>query len=194
MIGQLEGHIWQANERFIILGVSGVGYKIALTKQAVSELPADRTAVIRIWTHLSVREDALELYGFTSENELALFEMIIGISGIGPKKAIAILSLAPATTLIRSIARGDTQYLTNVSGIGRKNAEKIVLELRDKMLALAADEPGTDMQDETDVIEALKMLGHSAHEARKALAQVPPTVTGVANRIKAAMKQLGSTK
>lgn len=193
MIGQLEGKLWHKADRSIILGVGGVGYKISTTTETLSELPPDDT-LVRLWTYLSVKEDALELYGFIREQELHLFEMIISISGIGPKKALSILSLAPAPTLMRAIASGDTEYLTKVSGVGRKNAEKIVLELREKMLGLATSDPSGEMQEDADVIEAIKALGYSAFEARKALGNVPSSLAGVSNRIKAALKILSSSQ
>lgn len=191
MIGQLEGTIWDTRDRSITLGVGGVGYKLWVTTDTAIELK-DKKTPVRMWTHLSVREDALELYGFLSEAELHLFELIISVSGIGPKKAISILSLAPAPTLMRAIATGDAEYLTKVSGVGRKNAEKIVLELREKMIGLASEMPQENMQDEADIIEAIRALGYSAHEARKALAATPASITGVSGRIKAALKILSS--
>jgi Holliday junction DNA helicase RuvA len=191
MIAQLEGTIWHTANRSIILGVGGVGYRVHVTDDTLFELAHHGAAPIKFWTHLAVREDALDLFGFRTERDLHLFEMMISISGIGPKKALAILSLAPAPTLMKAIATSDTSYLTKVSGVGKKNAEKIVLELKEKMVGLAgADIPG-DLREEADVIAAIQALGYSAHEARAALKDIPTSVEGVSGRVKAALKYLG---
>jgi Holliday junction DNA helicase RuvA len=142
------------------------------------------------WTYLVVREDALDMYGFTDQTEVNFFELLIGVSGIGPKSALAILSLAPPETLRKAITSGDTGYLTKVSGVGRKSAEKIVLELRDKLGAI--DLPGLreDLERESDSIEGLQALGYSLREAREALRKVPDNVTDPSERIRQALKSL----
>ncbi|MDZ4284431.1 MAG: Holliday junction branch migration protein RuvA, partial [Patescibacteria group bacterium] len=146
---------------------------------------------VSLWTHLVVRDDALELFGFRERDELSLFERLISVSGIGPKSALAILDLAPVETLRSAIARGDTSYLTKVSGIGKKTAQKIVLELRDSLAsAREADSAGEDYG---DVIDALTTLGYSAREAREALKKMPPSTADTSERIKAALKTLGSS-
>ena len=144
-----------------------------------------------MWTHLAVRENALDLYGFIERSELEFFEMLITISGIGPKSALGILSVAPVDTLRRAISSGDTSYLTKVSGIGRKNAEKIVVELRDKLGAIDANAGGT-LREEVDALSALEALGYSAREAREALKAVGNNAISTQEKLKAALKSLGS--
>ncbi|MCI0566518.1 Holliday junction branch migration protein RuvA [bacterium] len=192
MIGRLEGVIVFRGERYIILDVTGVGYIVYVSSDTLRMLPKTegRSA---LFTHLAVRENALELYGFPTRNELALFEMLIGVSGIGPKSALGVMNQAAPDTLRRAIAAGDTTYLTKVSGIGRKTAEKIVLELKDKLGGSnLATGGGGMLKEETDALAALQSLGYSAQEARDALKQVPPEHKTVSDRVKAALKTLGS--
>jgi Holliday junction DNA helicase RuvA len=124
-----------------------------------------------------------------NREELGFFEMLINVSGIGPKGALSILGIASIETLRKAISTGDTAYLTKVSGIGRKTAEKIVIELRDKM---GEEKTGTSLQGELDALEALKSLGYSQSEAREALKKVLPN-TDINTKIREALKIL-STK
>ncbi len=146
---------------------------------------------ISLWTHLAVRENALDLYGFEHLNELNFFEMLIDISGIGPKSALGIVSIESIDTLKKAIASGDTSYLTKVSGIGRKTAEKIIIELRDKLVAHKEEAGSTTLRTESDALEALKSLGYSNSEARDALKQVSADTEGTSARVKEALKILG---
>jgi len=191
MITQLEGSIVFKGGNFVVLDVGGVGYKVYTTLDTLRTLKKDSS--VKIWTHLAVRETSMDLYGFYEQSELEFFEMLITISGIGPKSALGILSVAPIDTLRRAISTGDTSYLTKVSGIGKKNAEKIVIELRDKLGGkdgFAGDEKlGAD----TDAIEALQALGYSMQESREALKKVGENAEGVNAKIKEALKSLGTS-
>jgi len=191
MIGQLTGRISFRTERFIILDVAGVGYKIFISAETLKTLKADgnKLATISFWTHLVVREDALDLYGFIDKQELEFFELLIGISGIGPRSALGILSLAPPATLEKAIAAGDSSYLTKVSGIGRKSAEKIIVELRDKIGSLETS--GESLGSEGDAVEALQSLGYSLREAREALRQISAEITETGAKVRAALKIIG---
>lgn len=189
MINQLTGKISHLSDKFLILNVSGVGFKVYISADANLSLSKKTDETITLWTHLSVKEDALDLYGFEEKEELEFFEKIISVSGIGPKKGLGIISIAPVKTLRKAIATKDISYLTQVSGIGRKNAEKIILELRDKMGEEEAEEGG--MKEETDVIMAIKSLGYSSNEARKAIKDVPADIKGISNKIKWALKNMG---
>ena len=189
MIGQLTGKIVRHEGRFVILEVGGVGYKVFVSTETFSQLK-NQTETITLMTHLVVREDALDLYGFIDQTELDFFELLIGISGVGPKSALSILSLAPPETLRKAISSGNTQYLTQVSGIGRKIAEKIVLELRDKIGALEGED--NNLEQEAEAIMAMEALGYSTREAREALRQLPPEITDTGAKIKEALKNLGN--
>ncbi|MCK4386893.1 MAG: Holliday junction branch migration protein RuvA [Candidatus Pacebacteria bacterium] len=188
MISQLTGQISQQGDGFVILNVSGVGYKIFITAETREKLKK-QAGETKIWTHLAARENSLDLYGFLEQADLDFFEKLIGISGIGPKTALGVLNVASVDTLISAISSGDTSYLTKVSGIGQKNAQRIILELKNKIANGGVG--GSDMKDELDAIDALKALGYSTREAADALRQIDKSVTDIGEKIKAAIKFLG---
>ncbi len=152
--------------------------------------PPGAGETITLHTYLAVRENALDLYGFLSEEELTMFTLLITLPGIGPRSALIILSQADVPLLRQAALGGDPAYLSKISGIGKKSAEKIVLGLREKLGA--ADLPAEEHpQAEYDAIDALIALGYSAREAREALQRVPPEHTDANSRIKGALKLLG---
>ncbi len=188
MIGYIEGKILHKDERVLILLVNGVGYTVAVTPPTlVQAIIGDNTT---LWTHLAVREDALDLYGFVHQEELALFRLLIGVSGIGPKSALNVLSLADVSTLARAIASGDGSYLTKVSGIGKKIAEKIVLELKEKMNAFAVDEHEVPHA-ETEALDALEALGYSPRDTRELVRVLAKEHTTTEAIIRKALQTLG---
>ena len=168
MIGSIRGKIIFKTEKFLIVETSGIGYKISVSPDALFKTK-DLEKEIFLFIHTHVREDALDLYGFLDKGELEFFEMLINVSGIGPKGALSILGITTIETLKKAISIGDTSYLTKISGIGRKTAEKIVIELRDKV---GKELPGNSLQVELDAHEALKSLGYSSAEARDVLKKV----------------------
>ena len=175
------------SDKFLIVEANNVGYKISVSTDTLSKLNKT-TNEVSFWTHLHVREDMLDLYGFLDRTELEFFEMLIGVSGIGPKGALAVLGIAPIETLRKAIGTGDTSYLTKISGIGKKTAEKIVLELRDKIKDEKSD---GSLESEIDALEALKSLGYSQGQAREALKKVK-TDSDVNSKIKEALKFLSN--
>ncbi len=198
MIGRLQGMVAGKNNRTITLDVHGVGYLVALTTDALIKIKLNQPLTLH--THLAVREDALDLFGFETAVELNYFQLLLTVPGIGPKSALAILSLAAPEVLQKAITAEDTAYLTRVSGIGKKSAEKIVLALKDKLMP-ATGQTDTDnlnkenLDNEAEAIEALKSLGYTLAEARtatrKAAADSAATVGhGVNNLIKAALRIL----
>lgn len=187
MIAHITGMVIELNEKYTVVDVSGVGYKAFATPDTLRTLKLG--VQTSLFTYLSVRETALDLYGFDTAENQNFFELLLNVSGIGPKSALSILSIATVETLQKAISTGDTSYLTKVSGIGRKTAEKIVLELRDKLKAHANS--GTDLQGESDVVLALQSLGYSQTEARDALKQVANETLGTNARIKEALQILG---
>lgn len=188
MIGHLEGVVTAVRPGFIILSCAGVGYRVAATKQTLAGLSAGSKT--SLWTYLAVRENALDLYGFRDEAEQHFFELLLTVSGIGPKSALAILDIADAETLRSAIARGNAGYLTNVSGIGKKTAEKIIVELKDKV-GLAAEGTSDAMKGDEEALEAMRSLGYSPGEAREALRKVPLEFTKSNDRLREALKILG---
>ena len=190
MISHITGTVIDISEKYAVVDVNGLGYKVYCATDTLGGLRVDSPASLH--TYLAVREDALDLYGFITAEEKDFFEMLISVSGIGPRSALGILSVATTGTLKQAIGTGDTSYLTKVSGIGRKTAEKVVLELRDKMRAhVGTKESSGHLRAESDVMEALKSLGYSQNEARDALKEVPAEITGANARIKEALKILG---
>ncbi len=187
MIGSIKGNIILKTEKFLIVEASGVGYKISVSPDTLSKAKKVGDEIM-LWIHTHVREDALDLYGFLNHSELEFFQMLISVSGIGPKSALAILGITSTETLRKAIGTGDTSYLTKISGIGKKTAEKIVIELRDKM---GTELEGGSLQEEMDSLEALKSLGYSQNDAREALKKVPADLSTNA-KIKEALKILGS--
>ena len=188
MIAQIEGKIISLDGRSVVVNVGGIGYRIFVTTETRGKTKEGINA--RFLTHLRVREDALELFGFEKSSELDLFEMLISISGIGPRSAISILSIASVETLKKAIGSGDTGYLTKVSGIGRKTAEKIVLELKEKLLAF--EDGGIELRGASDALEALISLGYSQSEARMALKKIPEKTSETGARVKEALKILSN--
>ena len=170
-----------------MIDVSGVGYKVLVPTEVA--LDATLSQPILLWTHLAVRETSLDLFGFLEKEKLSIFELLITISGIGPKTALGILNVASPATLRQAVASSDTSYLTRVSGIGKKNAEKIVLELKDK-LKVSKDDVTVDTRGEGDALEALISLGYSERDSRDALKKVSKDVVGASDRVKYALKVL----
>lgn len=198
MIGSIKGQITFKNDKFIIVETGGVGYKISVSPDTLSRLDAHRLhsgqndSIVSFWIHTHVREDILDLYGFLDIKELEFFEMLINVSGIGPKGALGILGIASIETLQRAISTGDIAYLTKISGIGKKTAEKIIIELRDKMQNKNTEEKGgSSLRDELDALEALKSLGYSQNEAREALKEVSPEAN-TNTKIREALKILAN--
>jgi holliday junction DNA helicase RuvA len=190
MIATLTGQVVHKDLHMVVLDVGGVGYKVLTTTDTVVD--ASLGEKITLWTYLAVRETALDLFGFKDKETLGIFELLITISGIGPKTALGILNVASPAMLRQAVAEEDTSYLTRVGGIGKKNAEKIVLELKDKLVTTAADK-GLNMRAEGDVLEALVSLGYSERDARAALKKVPKEVEKTNERVKHALTLLSET-
>jgi holliday junction DNA helicase RuvA len=189
MISQLHGTIVFRGTSHIVLDVNGVGYKLNVSAETMEKLSSVGDDPITLSTYLAVRENALDLYGFLSHEALGFFELLITVSGIGPKTALTIMNLASVKTLRSAIATGDPAHLTKISGIGRKTAEKLTMELRGKFEEDAMETE--DMQDENDALEALKGLGFSERQAREALKKLDKSVTGTSDKVKQAIKLLG---
>lgn len=188
MISKITGQIIHKTDKFVIIETNGIGYKVYGTTELISKAKDGETA--KIWTHLAVRENAMDLYGFANKEELDFFELLNTISGIGPKTAIGILNVANVPSLRKAISSGETAHLTKVSGLGKKMADKIVLELKGKLGSY--EEVAFDHKEEIDALEALKSLGYSHKESREALQEIDSsTPLTTSQKIKAALKHLG---
>jgi Holliday junction DNA helicase RuvA len=187
MIARLTGTVIEAEPAHIVLDVRGVGYLIAVSGKG-SYLPGQECT---LFTHLAVRETALDLYGFDTQQELSVFDALIKIPKIGPKTAIQILSQTDLNTLSRAVASNDASYLSKMSGIGKKSAEKIVAGLRD-VLGEDGFEGGASRTHErdADVVDALVALGYGERDAAQAVHDLPADLIGTNARIKEALKYL----
>ena len=185
MIGHLEGTTLVLRPGFAIISAGGVGYKVFATRETLAAMKTGGD--VKLWTHLAVRENSLDLYGFKNEEELRLFDLLLGVSGIGPKSALAIVDIAAVETLQSAIAAGNAGYLTKVSGIGKKTAEKIILELRDKV-GVGVDASGRALSGDEEALEAMRSLGYSQSEAREALRKVSSDIEKSSDRLREALK------
>lgn len=172
MIGWLSGKVVQAAPDRLILDVAGVGYQIAIPLSTYYEIQKEGTGVaIRLFIHTHVREDALALYGFWTEREKELFERLIAVSGIGPRLAQVVLSGMAPDELVAALAAGDVAKLVRIPGVGKKTAERMVVELRDKLQALAAQLPAAraTAASDDDLVAALVNLGYKPSLAEGAV-------------------------
>jgi holliday junction DNA helicase RuvA len=156
----------------VLVDVQGVGYEVQIPLSTFYEIErAGPGGAIRLFIHTHLREDGIALFGFWSEREKQLFEQLIGVSGIGPRLARVVLSGMAADDLLAALAAGDLGRLTSIPGIGRKTAERMVLELRDKMRELAAELPGRAAPASEEVVSALINLGYKPAQAERAVAE-----------------------
>lgn len=186
MIGHIHGAVLDKDERSLIIDVSGIGYVVSSTPITLTQ--AEIGKEVSLWTHLAVREDAMDLYGFSGKDELALFRLLINISGIGPKSALNVLALADIKTITRAIASNDSSYLTKVSGIGKKLAEKIILELRDKVGGI---EEEVMQHAESEALEALEALGYTPRDTREIVRSLARDNSTSQEIIRKALQSLG---
>lgn len=188
MIGKLTGTFAGVSvEGAALVEVGGVGYSVRTPLSLIESLKQGAPATL--FVHTAVRDDAIDLYGFLTEEELAFFKLLTGVSGVGPKSALSILNTSDVAGLKRAISSGDTATLHKVFGIGRKTAERVTLELRDKFASTPAGSAGTD----AEAIEALTALGYRLEESRQALKAAGSEGAGdVRLRLAAALRELGS--
>jgi Holliday junction DNA helicase RuvA len=194
MIGKLTGRFGgEGADGSVIIDVRGVGYQLRVPAGSVQELRLG-SGDVSLFVHTAVRDDAIDLYGFMTEEELLFFKQLMSVSGIGPKSALAILNVSDVGTLKRGIARGDAASLTKVFGIGKKSAERIVVELREKVsLTISRSDAPAEATSDAEVIEALMALGYSAHESREALRHAGDEGSA-REKVAAALRHLGSPK
>jgi Holliday junction DNA helicase RuvA len=187
MISYIRGNVLLKKDKFIIVEVNSLGYKVFLSRQTLSTLPEIGSA-IKLFCFQNVKEDALDLYGFLTYDELEFFEVLMDIRGVGPKSALDIASLGSLEKIKDRILKQDEKIFSGIPGIGAKKAMTIILELTGKIKMLdglkhkASADPAED---------ALIQLGFSKQQAKEALVQIPATVKNMEERIKLALKALG---
>jgi holliday junction DNA helicase RuvA len=189
MIYLIGGILAAKNNNFAVVDVGGIGYKININQRFLDNLPEIGSAT-RLSSHLHVKEDALDLYGFTDERELVFFEQLLKVSGVGPRSAMNIMSLASVEQLAAAINEGKTELLSRAAGIGKKTAERLILELRGKLATVGTAKTAKLMESDMDVEEALSGLGYSRAQAKKAVAQIDPGVKNLEGRLKEALKKI----
>jgi Holliday junction DNA helicase RuvA len=190
MIALLNGKVELLQRPFAIIDVNGVGYKVLLPDSVYSKLSLDEK--VRIFTYTYVREDALDLFGFLEADDLKLFENLLTVSGVGPKTALNIFSFGERKDIIEAIIKGDVAFFTSVPRLGTKNAQKIIIELKNKMGSSAdLDLSGKDLLENAEVVQALKNFGFSVGEAQKAVRMVKKDGISTEERIRLALKALG---
>jgi len=173
MIASLQGKLEIIGSDSVIVNVNGVGYLVYLPTSTLSSIGRVGKE-IKLYTHLHVREDIMALYGFGSPDELRLFEILLGVSGVGPKLGLSMLSAMTTDQLTMAIASGNANLLTSIPGIGNKIASRVVLELKDKIGAgWITTQQAEFSAENTDVLAALTSLGYSAAEAARAVASLP---------------------
>jgi Holliday junction DNA helicase RuvA len=173
MIASLKGKLESLGSDFAVINVGGIGLQVYIPTSTLSTL-GSVGGDVKLYTHLHLREDNATVYGFVSTEELELFKALINVSGLGPKMALAMLSAMDIEQLTMAIATGNAELLTGIPGIGKKMANRLVLELKDKIGAGLITAPASQLAEENaDVLAALTSLGYSASEATRALASLP---------------------
>jgi len=191
LIGSLRGPVTHVGQDFVLVEVCGVGYRVVAGPALLARLRLGSEA--RIFVHHLVRDDQQALFGFASSEELAFFELLMTVSGVGPRLALAITSTHAVTKLQLAIVTDDVDLLTSVTGVGRKTAQRVILELKEKIHA-AGIAGGGGTSSDSDVVAALESLGYTASEARRAAGVVAGSDDGLDVRIKAALQELARSR
>ncbi|MGE5297983.1 MAG: Holliday junction branch migration protein RuvA [Acidobacteriaceae bacterium] len=186
MIGSISGKIKYKSANYVIVETSGIGYKVFVPQSLLFSLKLAQP--IDLVIHTYVREDQLTLFGFLTLEELEFFEMLLTVSGVGPKSALGIMSLESVSMIKSAIVSEDPSVFTKVSGIGRKTAERVIVELKEKVRT-ETDSVGA-AKEHTDALDALISLGYSQQQAREALKAVPAAVKDIQDKVKLALKYL----
>lgn len=188
MIGYLEGEVFEVSGNNIIILVNGVGYKVFPTNRFLEESKKGELASLHIAS--IIKEDAFDLYGFESSEEKKLFELIIAVSGIGPKTGLGILSKGKIGDIMDAISNGDTAFFSGVPRLGKKNAQKLIIELRNKTGNLASL-TFVETKERNEITQALKNFGYQEKEIISILPEVEKMEVGLEKKIAYALKNLG---
>lgn len=189
MISYLEGVLKFKGINNLIVVINGVGYKVYVPSDIITSAIVDKPTSLFIHTH--VKEDALDLYGFPTQEDLVMFELLLGVSGIGPKTALNIFSNGKLPKIKAAIVKGDVDFFTTVPRLGRKNAQKIIIELRSKLGSLVDLDLTAESGEFKEIVDALKEFGFSVGEAKDALKFIKDVEGDTSVKIKSALKYLG---
>lgn len=191
MIGSLRGPVSHVGLDHLVIELGGVGYRVVVAPALIGRLRVGAEASLFI--HHLVRDDQQALFGFAKPEELAFFELLMTVTGVGPRLALAITGAHPVTRLQMAIVTDDLDVLTSVSGVGRKTAQRVVLELKEKIHA-AGIAVGPGAAGDSDVVAALESLGYTSTEARRAAGSVAAIEGGLDERIRAALQELARSR
>ena len=188
MIRHLQGELLAKGENYLLLSVGGIGLRVFVPLPTLDEVGIPGSRVI-LHTHLHVREKELSLYGCLKEDELEIFELLLGVSGIGPKVAMNVLSFASPNALRLAISQGDAPALTRIPGIGQRTAEQMIVNLKHKLTASGETSSVYPISEaDTEVIAALTALGYSVSEARESLRSLPKDDLPLEERVRLALQ------
>lgn len=191
MIGSVRGRVTHIGQDYALVEVGGIGYRVMAGPALLAQLRLGEEA--SVYTHHLVREDLQALFGFASPEELAFFELLMTVSQVGPRLALAITAAYPVLKLQLAIVNDEVDLFTSVSGVGRKTAQRIILELKEKVHAAGIAAGGPSSTD-SDVVAALESLGYTASEARRAAGAVAGSDGGLDARIRAALQELARSR
>ncbi len=197
MISFLEGTVEYVGDKFAIINTGAIGYKVTLVPKLLNSVSKNKTGVngpIRLFIHsqLNMREGTFDLYGFDKREDLELFNLLISVNGIGPKNAIHILATVEPQHLKAAVVNEDANYLKKVSGLGPKTAQRLVLELKNKIDYLdIGDSKGLDLGVQTQALDALTSLGYTQMQAKEALKEISNKNISLQDQVREALKSLG---
>src|SRR3989338_1380507 len=195
MISYLEGKIEYLGDKFVILNTGGIGYKVNIVPKLLNSLSEDKP-VVKLFIHsrLNMREGTFDLYGFEDREGLELFHLLVSVSGIGPKNALNIMSSVEPKHLKAAVVNNDPDYLKKISGLGPKTAQRLIMELQNRVDYLEiGDMKGMDLGQEGEATEALLTLGYTLNQAKEALKEDAKGKT-LEQRVREALKLLGKNK
>lgn len=191
MIGSLSGTVELRDDPYLLINVSGVGYKVLAATDVLSKVNGEGDS-IKLFTYTHVRDDALELYGFLTRDDLKLFESLLSVSGIGPKTAMSVFAIGNSEEIRQAIAQSNVSFFTSVPRLGKKNAQKIIIELKSKIGSVRElDLTGDELKEHEQVIEVLKTFGFTGKEATEAIRSIKGKGETTEEKVRLALRYLG---
>lgn len=191
MFHSISGEVEKKSADSVVVNCGGIGFKLLVPVGEIKKIPA-QGGNVKLFTHLQLKDDGAELFGFLSEPSLRLFELLITVAGVGPRTAIAVLSVDSVERVIAAILEKRSDLLLRASGIGKKTAERVILELHSKLELAHAGRIAEHMTEEAEVEEALLSLGYSRGEARSAVAESSREEKGFEEKLRSALRTIGS--
>lgn len=189
MIGYLQGTVIFKDSHILLINVGGVGYKVFTPLSVITSINLNDKLSVFTFTH--VKDDAIELYGFPTQKDLLFFELLLGVSGVGPKTALSVFGRGKLSQIKEAVVKGDVDFFMAVPRLGRKNAQKIIIELRPKLGSLAELDLTVEGSESKELIDALKSLGYDREEAKEAYKSIKDLEGTTEQKLRQALKALG---